>query len=96
VKGVPKNELKTKKLGHNLESILCRAETLGIEQVIQISTIERQELKKSNAYYADKRFEYFFVVPAITGYTDLPNLEILDWLADRFIVKLEAICLAAA
>jgi len=96
VKGVPKNELKKKILGHNLENILCRAETLGIKQVIQISTVERQELKKSNAYYADKGFEYFFVVPAVTGYPDLPDLEIIDRLADTLIVKLKAICLAAA
>jgi len=95
VKGVPKNELKRRCLGHNLESVLARAEALGLTSIVQLNNVERQQLTKANAYYADKGFEYFFVMRAITGYRDLPDLAILDQLASKLVECLEATCLAA-
>ncbi len=96
-KAVPMKELKNPSiLGHNLENILGRAETLGLASVVHLNKEERQEVMKANAYYAGKGFEYFYVGRAMTGYRNLPDLTVLEQMANRLVEKLEAVCLAAA
>jgi hypothetical protein len=97
VKGVPNITLKNRNtLGHNLEKNLKKAESLGLSDVIVITTQHRMELKKANEYYASKGFEYFKVVKALKGYKDLPDLSVLSNLASLLVSKLEPVCLSAA
>jgi hypothetical protein len=94
-KGLSKKELKKKSLGHNLERILNRAEYYGLLSIVQVMDEERQELLKANNYYADKDFEYANVSKIVRGYPELPDMIILDRLAERLINELEPICLEA-
>ena len=94
-KGVSKVTLK-KKLGHNLEKNINKAESLGLSDVVVIATQHRKELKKANEYYVSKGFEYFEVLKAVTGYRNLPDLSLLSDLASLLVSKLESVCMSAA
>ena len=48
---------------------------------------------KANNYYASKGFEYFEVINAVTGYPNLPSLDVLSEIASTLVSKLEQICL---
>ena len=95
VKGVPKKSLKEKNLGHDLEKVLKKAISMGIDNVLPISRQHRKEVRKANTYYASKGFEYFEVIRAVTGYRNLPDLPALSDFASLLIAKLEPICLQA-
>lgn len=72
--GVTKDLLKSKKYGHNLSTVLSESKKLGIGNILKISKEEEQNVELANDYYNKKGFEYFYVVPAVTGYKDLPEL----------------------
>jgi len=95
-KGLPKQKLKEKRrLGHDLDKILEKAISMGLNQVVSIFTQHREELRKANNYYASKGFEYFEVIRAVTGYRNLPDLSVLSDLASLLVSKLEPVCLRA-
>jgi len=93
-KGVSKETLK-KKIGHNLEKSINKAESLGLSDVVVIAKQHRKELKKANEYYVSKGFEYFEVLKAVTGYQNLPDLSLLSELASLLVSKLESVCMSA-
>ena len=94
-RGEPKSELKKKALGHDLLRILAKADELGLASLVKVTAVERDELRKANDYYVDKGFEYFRVIPAVTGYSGLPDLAVLDRLTDRLVSGLHDCCLNA-
>jgi hypothetical protein len=94
-RSVPIKTLK-KKLRHDLKGILRKAKAQGIESYVSISPQYSAEVLKANSYYSSKEFEYFQVLTAVRGYTDLPNLGTLDSFASEFVRNLESVCVNAA
>jgi len=94
-KGVPKKRLKERNLGHDLEKVLEKAISMGLDEVVSISPQHKEELKKANNYYASKGFEYFEVIKAVMGYRNLPDIPVLSDFATLLVTKLEPVCLQA-
>ena len=92
--GVTKDQLRYR-FGHNLSKVLRKSKKLGIENILKINDEEEQNVKLANDYYNKKGFEYFHVVPAATGYKDLPDLVILKRLTEKLLDKLYDICINA-
>ena len=82
-------------LGHDLIRCLSAANSLGLEEACSISDEQVREIRKANAYYKSKGFEYFEAVKAFTGYRDLPDIEVLKGLARGLLDGSEPICLSA-
>jgi hypothetical protein len=95
-KGKSKAELKAKPFGHDLVYALSESNTLGLASVVSVSAAEAAEIAKANEYYAGKGFEYFEVLPAVTGYPNLPDLSVLAVVALRLRDTLRPLCLAVA
>ena len=94
-KGLPKKRLKKSELGHDLEKILKKAISIGLDKVVSITAQHKEEVKRANNYYAAKGFEYFEVIRAVTGYRNLPDLPVLSDFASILVTKLEPFCLQA-
>jgi len=57
-------------IGHDLEKALEKAVSLGLPDIVVISSHHKAELKKANCYYSEKAgkgFEYFQVGKAVRG-----------------------------
>jgi hypothetical protein len=93
-KGVPEKKLR-KDLSHDLEKVLKKAMTMGLDKILSVTPQHEEELKKANTYYASKGFEYFKVIRAMTGYRDLPDISVLSDLASLLVTELESLCLKA-
>lgn len=94
LKGCKIKYLKNK-IGHNLEKLLKKAKELNIEEIITISTEDSDNIFKANIYYEKKGFEYFFVIDAVSGYKELPDIELLRSVSTRLVEKLYQPCLDA-
>lgn len=96
-KGVSKEKLKDRRsLGHDLEKVLGKAISLGIDEFVSLLPSYKVELAKANKYYASKGFEYFKIVKAATGYRDLPEINVLSDFATHLVDKLNEVCLKAS
>jgi len=76
-RGVPIETLKSKRYGHDLVALLELAKSLGIHELWNPSESDMEQLRIANECYEKKGFEYFQVVRAVRGYSDLPDLEVL-------------------
>jgi len=95
-KGVPEEKLRRKTLGHDLEKVLEKAVSLGLDPIVSITPQHKEELVKANKYYASKGFEYFQVTrEALIGYPNLPDCRVLSDFASLLITKLKLVCLQA-
>lgn len=81
--GVERAELK--RLGHDLEAALIRAEELGIETHLDVTPEERESLKNANAFYRHKEFEYFESLDMVYGPWNGLDLSALISLAQRLV-----------
>ncbi len=95
LKGVTKQELKRKSLGHNLVAIVAKAESLGLSEYLIITAEEKTELSKANDYYENKDFEYVNILKVVKGYPLLPDIQLLDKLAEKIVGSLREVCLNA-
>ena len=95
LKGLTKQELKRKSLGHNLVEIVNKADSLGLSEYLIITAEEITEISKANDYYESKDFEYVNIIKVVKGYPMLPNLQILDKLAEKIVERLRGACLNA-
>jgi hypothetical protein len=95
LKGVSKQELKRKTLGHDLEALLDKAEGLGFSKLVLLSPDEKVEISKANKYYAKKDFEYINVSKVVRGYPQLPILRVLDNIGAKIVSNLREACLNA-
>ncbi len=93
-KGFSKRTLK-EKFGHDLEEALNKSVSLGLDDIVVISCLYKDNIKKANNYYASKGFEYFEVCKAVMGYPNLPSLDVLSEIASTLVSKLEQICIKA-
>jgi hypothetical protein len=94
-KGVAKDDLKRRNLGHDLRKNLLKAKALGLEQTVPFAAHWEDEIRKANVYYARKGFEYFDLVAAARGYSQLPALGVLNEIVAALLERLEPICFAA-
>ena len=94
-KGVAKDDLKGRNLGHDLLKNLLKARELGLDQTITFAALWEDEIGKANVYYASKGFEYFDVISAARGYPQLPALDALNEIVTALLERLKPICLAA-
>ena len=78
-----------KKLNHDLEKALDAAENNGIGKHIEITSNEREIIRKANRLYPKKEFEYFESLATIYDPHDF-NLDCLELFAGRLIEAIEA------
>jgi hypothetical protein len=90
-KGYTQQNLK-RKFGHNLEKLLNRAKRHGLGNHLRINHIQEGAVRDANSYYQSKAFEYFTGYRAMTGYSGLPDLQILDAFVDELVNAIEPIC----
>ncbi|NLD47027.1 MAG: hypothetical protein GX660_07485 [Clostridiaceae bacterium] len=86
---------KKNELGHNLENILEKTISEGLDKIISISPKDKEELRKANYYYSKKGFEYFELPMALEGKSKLPDIETLSGFASILTKNLKPICLKA-
>ena len=89
-------EIKSREYGHDLEKLFQGAAKLGLTRVVSISDAEGTELRKANQWYNRKGFEYFDLKNITQGKESLPDITILEALAQRLIEVLEPICKKSA
>ncbi len=95
LKNVPIKEVKYD-LRHDLHKILRKSKKLGINAVVGNTGEERAEIEKANGWYNRKGFEYFDIQNIVESKSTLPDLNVMNDLADRLINTLKPICLASA
>ena len=92
VKGLKKKELK-KKLGHNLDALLRRAEQQDFYQYVSLTADERSQISRLNKYYVTRSLQYFNLRKALRGFPDRPLLPILDQLLLKILTSIKTLCL---
>ncbi|MBI4377748.1 MAG: hypothetical protein HY578_01485 [Nitrospinae bacterium] len=85
-KGDSINSLK--KLGHDLEKILKKAEGKNIKDLMQISDEYREAISIVSTYYCEKEFEYIK-----TGFKTFPNIDILLRFAEDILSNIHKFCI---
>lgn len=94
-RGVAIAELKGRTLGHDLEAVLSRAKTLGLDNHVKATTAQTRELWIANLHYKAKGFEYYNPGrPPFVESDELPRLFLLDRLASHLVAGLERVCAA--
>ena len=95
-RGINKRDLmKRDVFRHDLIKGLALAEKHDFGNFVTVTSAHKVELEKANKFYDAKVFEYFDVTKALTGYSGLPDLSILDDLAASTIANIESLCKSA-
>jgi hypothetical protein len=81
--------------GHNLEALLRNAEEKGFAALVPIDEPQRQAIRRASVYYEGKVFEYPAVGEALSGYPQLPTLDLLLAAASVLVNSLREPCLKA-
>jgi len=88
-------ELSEGPYGHNLESILDKAVEKEIGSLITLREDHCSEIRRANTYYAGKVLEYPSVGEAMSGFRNMPTLDLLIEAAEILVVSLKQPCLQA-
>lgn len=90
--GVTREELRSRKYGHDLDALLKEATKRGLEKQIPIKDVERGVIELLNYDYAEKRFEY-----RISGGTYLlPRIDVTVQITRKLAYGLQEFCSPAA
>lgn len=81
-------ELKSRKFGHNLSSLLDAALERGIGQQLKLDSIEIGVIKLLNYDYMEKRFEY----RDTGGVYYLPVIDVTERVTRKLALGLELFC----
>lgn len=81
--------------GHNLEAILKKADEKNLAKHVDLTDLQRTEIRKASLYYAGKVFEYPAVGEALSGYPSMPAIDTLLKVATILINSLRQQCLEA-
>ena len=92
LKGVSKDEIREKVLGHNLANILEKCSSLKIEELVEITDSQRCLIAELNAWYSRKGFEYFEIKNIKAGVNNLPDVKLAQKLALHLINHLREPC----
>lgn len=93
-KGMTRAEIKC--IGHNLAVLLKKVKELDIDTICSVSDAEAKEIRKANAWYLRKGFEYFELRNLKDGPKTLPDLKVLIKIAQSLVKDLEPLCLSVA
>ena len=90
-KGVALSKLKGKKgIGHNLERGLEEAKLLGLLDVVEVTCLYEEELRKANYYYVKKQgTEYLDDYEVVMKGSHLASLKVLSEFGSMLVEKLE-------
>jgi hypothetical protein len=94
--GVSRDQLKKRSLGHDLDKILKKSKKLGLFSIVSMSDEEHVHIAKANSWYVRKGFEYFEIKNIVENCSTLPDIQVLERIANQLIEKLEPVCLAAS
>ena len=92
LRGVSKDEIGKKYLGHNLENILEKCLDLGIVELVEIAEAEKALIAQLNDWYSSKGFEYFEIKNIIANPKKLPEVGLSQELAQKLIENLREPC----
>ena len=92
LKGVSRDEIAQKPYGHNLTNILEKCESLGFQELVDISKTQKSEIEELNKWYSRKGFEYFEIKNINSGTSTLPELHLVQQLAELLIECLKEPC----
>ncbi len=79
-------------LGHDLEALLAAAQDKGLSGLIKLTDEQAEEIRKANAYYVGKVFQYPALFEAVRGYPALPALALLTGAASVLVEALHKPC----
>jgi hypothetical protein len=83
-RGLTPPELKSRKLGHNLDALFDKAIALGLEDELTITDLEKGTLQLLNYDYLEKRFEY----RVTNGTYALPFIDVTAQIAWKLAYKI--------
>jgi len=89
-RGVPLKELKSKRLGHDLDVLFRRAIDHQLGREIHLYQVDRGVIHELNIEYSWKRFEYI-----CTGPIHIPDWPLSQALSNKLVSGLEEFCKCA-
>jgi hypothetical protein len=92
LKGLPREEIRHRSMGHNLKNILTKCKDLGLSDLVDFSKAQTEEIASLNEWYCRKGFEYFELNNIVDSHDDLPNLSSVKELASVLISSLKEPC----
>jgi hypothetical protein len=92
-RGLSKQEIASRRLGHGLMPLLAGARDHGLDALVQIESTWQRELARADDQYTKKDFEYFTVRFHVS---DKPSLEALRQLSRALREATRQTCLDAA
>ena len=76
-------------VSHDLEKGLNFARSESLDEIVETTDIEKNQILIANNYYKSKSFEYFFVYRHVTGLKDLPDLVMLKKYATKLLTNIK-------
>ena len=92
LKGVTREEIQQKSLGHNLSNILAKCEKLAVRGIVQFSESQKLIISELNKWYSRKGFEYFELENLTSGTSKLPDIALIQELAKLLIDSIKEPC----
>lgn len=86
--GMTRDELKSRKFGHDLKALLQEAIDRGLENEVPIQDVEKGVLKLLNYDYSEKRFEY----RVNDGTYYLPRIDVTEQITRKLVIELKEFC----
>jgi hypothetical protein len=93
-RGHDKKKLKT--LRHDLAKVLAFAGQNALDDVVALADDEKATVVAASGLYSSKRFEYFEVLDAVTGFRGSPDIDQLSAIAAKLVSGVERTCLDAS
>ncbi len=87
--------MKSKKVGHNLVTLLEKAKHHSLDEFVIATKEDELEIEKANAYYADKGFEYFNINNLFSK-DNLPDLQVLKQYSEKLLRDMKPFILSNA
>ena len=89
--GVPYADLRSRKFGHNLETLLSHSEEKGLSDLVRVTPQRTENIVLANAFYLPWKFNYTDIDTVAGGEDKLPNLSILKRFASALISKMPSV-----
>jgi hypothetical protein len=77
IRGAAMVDLADGSYGHNLQAILQKADENDLNTIVHFTDVHRAAIRLASTYYAGKVFEYPAVGEAMSGYPNMPPIDIL-------------------